>query len=216
MQQLEQSLQRLGTDHLDLWQVHECVYDNDPNRHYAPGGVLEALARAKAEGKVRFVGFTGHKHPRIHLGMLEKGFPFDTAQMPLNCFDASFRSFEQRVVPELVRRQMGVLGMKSLGGKGKPVEAGAVSADEALRYAMSIPGVSVTISGIDGMNVLEQNLAVAHGFRPMSEEERQALRDRVRPLAGDGHFELYKTTTFYDGKVGREQHEYPPHEDLPL
>jgi predicted aldo/keto reductase-like oxidoreductase len=178
--------------------------------------VLEALARAKTEGKVRFVGFTGHKHPRIHLGMLERGFPFDAAQMPLNGFDASFRSFEQRVLPELVRREMGVLGMKSLGGKGKPVEAGAVRADEALRYAMSIPGVSVTISGVDGMNVLEQNLAVAHGFVPMSEEERQAFRDRVRPLAGDGRFELYKTTTFFDGKVGREQHDYPSHEELPL
>jgi uncharacterized protein len=216
MLQLEQSLTRLQTDHLDLWQVHECVYDNDPERHYAQGGVLEALTRAKADGKVRFVGFTGHKHPRIHLGMLEKGFPFDTAQMPLNCFDAGFASFEQRVVPELVRRGMGVLGMKSLGGHGKAVLAGVVRAEEALRYAMSVPGVSVTISGIDGMGVLEQNLAVARGFRPMSEEERQALRDRVRPLAADGHFELYKTTTFFDGKVGRDQHDYPPHEDLPL
>lgn len=216
MQQLEQSLQRLQTDHLDLWQVHECVYDNDPERHYEKGGVLEALARAKAEGKARFVGFTGHKHPRIHLAMLEGGFPFDTAQMPLNCFDASFRSFEQRVVPELARRGMGVLGMKSLGGKGKAVEAGVVSAEEALRYAMSIPGVSVTISGIDGMNVLEQNLGVARGFHPMTEEERQALRDRVRPMAGDGRFELYKTTTYFDGKVGREEHDYPPHEELPL
>jgi aryl-alcohol dehydrogenase-like predicted oxidoreductase len=216
MLQLEQSLVRLQTDHFDLWQVHECVYDNDPERHYARGGVLEALTRAKADGKVRFVGFTGHKHPRIHLDMLEKGFPFDTAQMPLNCFDASFASFEQRVVPELVRRGMGVLGMKSLGGNGKPVLAGVVRAEEALRYAMSVPGVSVTVSGIDGMAVLEQNLAVARGFRPMSEEERQALRDRVRPLAADGHFELYKTTTFFDGKVGREQHDYPPHEELPL
>jgi hypothetical protein len=111
---------------------------------------------------------------------------------------------------------MGVLGMKSLGGNGKPVLAGVVRAEEALRYAMSVPGVSVTVSGIDGMAVLEQNLAVARGFRPMSEEERQALRDRVRPLAADGHFELYKTTTFFDGKVGREQHDYPPHEELPL
>jgi aryl-alcohol dehydrogenase-like predicted oxidoreductase len=216
MQQLEQSLTRLQTDHVDLWQVHECVYDNDPDRHYAKGGVLEALSRAKADGKVRFVGFTGHKHPRIHLGMLESGFPFDTAQLPLNCFDASFSSFEQRVVPELVRRGMGVLGMKSLGGQGKAVLAGVVRAEEALRYAMSVPGVSMTISGVDGMGVLEQNLAVARGFQPMSEEERQALRERVRPQAADGHFELYKTTTFFDGKIGRQEHGYPPHEELPL
>jgi uncharacterized protein len=216
MAQLEESLRRLQTDHLDLWQVHECVYDNDPERHYAVGGVLDALAQAKRQGKVRFVGFTGHKDPRIHLEMLERGYPFDTAQMPLNAFDAGFRSFEQRVVPELRRRGMGVIGMKSLGGQGKPVTAGVVSPDEAIRYAMSIPGVSVTVSGIDSMAVLAQNLAVAQGFVPMSDMERQALRARLASAAADGHFELYKTTTYFDGKVGREQHGYPPHESLPL
>ncbi len=101
MQQLDESLRRLRTDHLDLWQVHECVYDDDPELHFAPGGVIEALDEAKRQGKVRFVGFTGHKDPAIHLDMLARGFPFDTVQMPLNCFDASFRSFEQRVLPEL-------------------------------------------------------------------------------------------------------------------
>jgi aryl-alcohol dehydrogenase-like predicted oxidoreductase len=214
--QLEDSLRRLGTDHLDLWQVHECVYDNDPERHYAAGGVLDALARAKEQGKVRFVGFTGHKDPKIHLEMLERGFAFDTAQMPLNAFDAGFRSFEQQVVPELVRRRMGVIGMKSLGGQGLPVLQGAVAPEEAIRYAMSIPGVSVTVSGVDSMEVLTQNLALARGFTPMPEAERRALRARLADAAADGHFELYKTTTYFDGKVGREQHGYPPHESLPL
>jgi aryl-alcohol dehydrogenase-like predicted oxidoreductase len=214
--QLDDSLRRLGTDHLDLWQVHECVYDNDPERHYAAGGVLDALARAKEQGKVRFVGFTGHKDPKIHLEMLQRGFAFDTAQMPLNAFDAGFRSFEQQVVPELVRRRMGVIGMKSLGGHGQPVLQGAVTPEEAIRYAMSIPGVSVTVSGIDSMEVLAQNLAIARGFTRMAEVERRALRARVADAAADGHFELYKTTTYYDGKVGREQHGYPPHETLPL
>ncbi len=133
MAQLEDSLRRLRTDHLDLWQVHECVYDNDPERHHVAGGVLEALSRAKQQGKVRFVGFTGHKDPRIHLEMLERGFAFDTVQMPLNCFDATFHSFEQRVVPVAVGRGLGVIGMKSMGGKGDAVRAGVVRADEALR-----------------------------------------------------------------------------------
>jgi aryl-alcohol dehydrogenase-like predicted oxidoreductase len=216
MAQLEESLRRLGTDHLDLWQVHECVYDNDPEHHYAAGGVLEALARAKQQGKVRFVGFTGHKDPRIHLEMIQRGFAFDTAQMPLGCFDATFRSFEQQVVPVAASRGIGVIGMKSMGGMGQAVSAGVVRADEALHYAMSVPGVSVTVSGIDSMAVLNQNLAVARGFTPMSDAERGALRDRVAFAASDGRFEHYKTTTYFDGKVGREQHGYPAHEELPL
>jgi aryl-alcohol dehydrogenase-like predicted oxidoreductase len=216
MAQLEDSLRRLRTDHLDLWQVHECVYDNDPERHYAAGGVLEALSRAKQQGKVRFVGFTGHKDPRIHLEMLERGFAFDTVQMPLNCFDATFHSFEQRVVPIAVGRGLGLIGMKSMGGKGDPVRAGVVRADEALRYAMSVPGVAVTVSGVDSMAVLKQNLAVARGFTPMSDAQRTALLERAAPHGADGRFELYKTTTYFDGKVGREQHDYPPHEELPL
>jgi aryl-alcohol dehydrogenase-like predicted oxidoreductase len=216
MAQLEESLRRLGTDHLDLWQVHECVYDNDPERHYAPGGVLDALARAKQQGKVRFVGFTGHKDPRIHLDMIQRGFAFDTAQMPLSCFDASFRSFETQVVPVATSRGLGVIGMKSMGGLGLSVRAGVVRAEEALRYAMSVPGVSVTVSGVDSIAVLNQNLAVARGFTPMTDAERGALRDRVAPSASDGRFEHYKTTTYFDGKVGREQHGYPAHEELPL
>ena len=209
MRQLEESLRRLKTDHLDLWQVHECVYHNDPARHFARGGVIEALGRAKREGKVRFVGFTGHKSPLILLGMLSHGYPFDTCQLPLNVFDATFRSFETAVLPELARRGVAALGMKSLGGEGEGVKKKVVGAEDALRYAMSLP-VSTTISGIDSMRVLRQNLRVARGFRPMTARQMAALRRRCAPMAADGRFELYKTTGKHEGPVGRKQHGYPP------
>ena len=215
MEQLEESLKRLRTDHLDLWQIHEVIYENDPDQHFAKGGVVEALDEAKRQGKVRFVGFTGHKNPAIHLKMLAYDYPFDTVQMPLNCFDATFRSFEQLVLPELQRRGIAALGMKSLGGDGQPIQHGVVSADEALRYVMSLP-VASTICGIDSMDVLRQNVAIARRFRPMSPEQMQTLRDRCKASAADGHLELFKTTKKYDGGVGREQHGYPPPEQLPL
>ena len=215
MQQLEESLKRLGTDHLDLWQIHEVIYENDPDLHFAKGGVVEALDEAKKQGKVRFVGFTGHKSPAIHLKMLAHDYPFDSVQMPLNCFDANFRSFEQQVLPELQRRGIAALGMKSLGGDGQPIQYGVVRAEEALRYAMSLP-VATTVCGIDSLDVLHQNVGIARGFKPMSPQEMQAFRERCRPSSGDGHLELFKTTKKYDGKVGREQHGYPPPEQLPL
>jgi len=209
MRQLTQSLRRLKTDHLDLWQVHECVYPNDPVRHFASGGVIEALVEAKERGLVRYVGFTGHKAPEIHLEMMAHDFPFDSVQMPLNCFDASFRSFEQRVLPEARRRELAVLGMKSMGGEGDAVSKRVVTAEEALRYAMSLPGVTTTISGIDSMRVLRQNVRIAQDFSPMSAEEMQALRDRVSGMAADGRFELYKSTAKHEGDVGRKQHGFP-------
>ncbi len=215
MQQLEDSLRRLKTDHLDFWQIHECVYFNDPDWHFAKGGVVEALDEAKKAGKARFVGFTGHKDPRIHLKMLSHGYPFDSIQMPLNCFDASYRSFERMVLPEATGRGMAVFGMKSLCGGGQPVIDMPITVQEALRYAMSLP-VSVTISGIDSLDVLHQNLAVARGFQPYAEQEMDQLRQRCAPAAGDGHFELYKSTKKFDGAVGRKQHSYPPSEELPL
>lgn len=215
MQQLEESLKRLRTEHLDLWQIHEVIYYNDPDLHFAKGGVVEALTQAKKQGKVRFVGFTGHKHPSIHLRMLEHNYPFDTVQMPLNCFDGTYRSFEQQVLPEVQRRGMAALGMKSLGGDGQPLLHGVVSVDEALRYAMSLP-VATTISGIDSVSVLRQNLAIARGFRPMSPPDMEALRQRCATIAADGHLELYKTTMKYDADVGREQHGYLPMDQLPL
>src|SRR6266850_3582753 len=215
MQQLEESLTRLRTDHLDLWQIHEVIYENDPDLHFAKGGVIEALDEAKKQGKVRFVGFTGHKNPTIHLKMLAHDYPFDTVQMPLSCFDGTYRSFEQQVLPELERRGIAALGMKSLGGDGQPILHGVVGAEEALRYAMSLP-VATTISGIDSLAVLRQNLAIARGFKPMTPDEMQALRERSKSFAADGHLELYKSTKKYDGAVGREQHGYPPPEQLPL
>jgi predicted aldo/keto reductase-like oxidoreductase len=215
MQQLEESLKRLGTDHLDLWQIHEVIYENDPDLHFAKGGVIEALDDAKKQGKVRFVGFTGHKSPAIHLRMLAHDYPFDTVQMPLNCFDATYRSFEQQVLPELQRRGIAALGMKSLGGDGQPIQYGVVRAEEALRYAMSLP-VATTICGIDSLDVLHQNVGIARGFKPMSPPEMQALRERCRSASGDGHLELFKTTKKYDGKVGREQHGYPTIAELPI
>jgi aryl-alcohol dehydrogenase-like predicted oxidoreductase len=213
MRQLQQSLRRLKTDHLDLWQVHECVYPNDPERHFAPGGVMEALIEAKERGLVRYVGFTGHKLPEIHLEMLRHGFPFDSVQMPLNCFDATFRSFELLVLPEAQRQGLAVLGMKSMGGEGDAVRRKAVTAEESLRYAMSLP-VTTTVSGIDSMRVLRQNVRIASGFTPMSEGEMVALRRRVAALAADGRYELYKSTAKHEGDVGRKQHGFPLQEDV--
>ncbi len=214
MHMLEESLRRLRTDHLDVWQIHEVVYDNDPDLIFAPNGAAEALLQAKKDGKVRFVGFTGHKDPSIHLKALSHGFPFDTVQMPLNPFDATFRSFESHVLPEALRQGLAVFGMKSMGGSGEMIKNGGITPDEALRYAMSLP-VTTTISGIDSMDVLKQNLAVALNFAPLSETSMKELRNRCRSEAADGHMELFKTTTMYDGKIGREQHGYPSTEEMP-
>jgi uncharacterized protein len=214
MRMLEESLKRLQTDHLDVWQIHEVIYESDPELIFRPNGAIEALEAAKQQGKARFVGFTGHKDPSIHLRMLAHNFPFDTVQMPLNCFDASFRSFEQRVLPEVNRRGIAPLGMKSMGGSGEMVKSGAVTAQEALRYAMSLP-VAVTISGMEAPWVVKQNLEVAASFRPLSAAEMQALRDRCKPDAADGRWELFKTTKKYDGNLGRSQHGFPSADELP-
>lgn len=164
---------------------------------------------------MRFVGFTGHKDPSIHLKMLSHDFPFDTVQMPLNCVDATFRSFESNVLPEVNRRGMAAFGMKSLGGSGELVREGAVIVTVGLRYAMSLP-VAVTISGIDSLNVLHQNLKVARGFQPFSSAEMQAIRNGRRVDAADGHMELFKTTKKYDGDLGREMHGFPSSAELPV
>jgi aryl-alcohol dehydrogenase-like predicted oxidoreductase len=215
MQQLEESLKRLRTDHLDLWQIHEVVYENDPELVFRDGGAIEALDQAKRQGKTRFVGFTGHKHPSIHLKMLSYNYPFDAVQMPLNCFDATFRSFEEHVLPEVVDRGMAALGMKSMGGGGQPILHGIVTPQEALRYAMSLP-VATTISGIDSLAVLHQNLAIARGFEPMTPDDMDQLRRDCAAQASDGHLELYKMTKKYDGAEGRKQHGYPSQQELPM
>jgi len=215
MRQLEQSLRRLRTDHLDLWQIHECVYHNDPIRHFARGGVAEALEQAKAQGKVRYVGFTGHKDPEIHLRMLSSGFPFDACQLPLNGFDAGFRSFQARVLPELARRNIAPIGMKSLGGDGRVIRKKAARVDDALRYAMSLP-VCTTVSGIDSIKVLRQNLRIAREFIAMSVMERKAYERSLAGSVEDGRFELYKTTAEHEGEVGRKQHGFPSQQEVAL
>ena len=208
LKMLDESLRRLQTDHLDLWQVHGVCFDNDPELAYAKGGVLEALDQAKRQGKARFVGFTGHKDPAIHLDMIRRGYPFDAVQMPLNCLDATFRSFEEQVLPEVTRRGIAALGMKPMGGTAGAVKSGLVTAEEMLRYAMSLP-VATTIAGMDSLDVLRQNLRVARGFTPMTAAEMRALRDRCAEAAGDGRYEPYKLSLKFDNPQARWAHGFP-------
>ena len=213
MQQLEDSLRRLQTDHLDLWQIHEVAFENDPENHFAPGGATEALLKAKEQGKVRYIGFTGHKSPHLHKRMLSHDFPFDSVQMPLNPFDATFRSFQKEILPMLNERNIAALGMKSLGGTGEMINKGVLKPEEALAYAMSLP-VTVTISGMDSLEVLYQNLAIAGGFQPMPEDERKKLEARCEPMASDGRFELIKVTAKFEGDEGRKQHGFPLQKEM--
>jgi predicted aldo/keto reductase-like oxidoreductase len=198
--QLDECLRRLGTDVIDLVQHHEVIRYEDPYRIFDPEGAQAALLEAREAGKIRFIGFTGHKDPQIHLHTLqvadEHGFTFDTVQMPLNVMDAHFRSFEKRVLPELTRRGIGVLGMKSMGD-GIILKSGAVSAPECLRYALSLP-TSVVITGIDSMEVLEQAVRAATDFTPMSGAEIEALLARTRQPSATGEFELFKTSSIFD------------------
>jgi aryl-alcohol dehydrogenase-like predicted oxidoreductase len=211
MRMLEESLRRYQTDHLDCWQIHGVCFEDEPRRYRLPGGALEALDLAKRQGKTHFVGFTGHKNPAIHLRMLATGYPFDSVQMPLNPFDWHFRSFEKKVLPELVKRDLARLGMKPMQGHGDAITRGVVTAGELLRYAMSLP-VTVTISGSDSLEVLRQNVAVADSFKPLSEPEMQAIRDKVAPAAADGRFEMYKVSLQFDNPVARRNHGFLPDE----
>jgi aryl-alcohol dehydrogenase-like predicted oxidoreductase len=208
LQMLEQSLRRLQTDHLDLWQIHGVTFDNDPDLFIRPNGAAEALTQAKKQGKIRFAGFTGHKDPSIHLKMLATGFAFDSVQMPLNPFDSHFHSFERQVLPELNRRGIAALGMKPLQGHGDAILKGAISAEDALRYAMSLP-VTTTITGIDKPEILQQNLRIAQNFKPMEPAEMQRVRDSVKQYATDGRFELYKVSLKFDNPEARLAHEFP-------
>lgn len=214
MQMLEESLTRLRTDHIDVWQVHEVIYYNDPEKASEAEGVLEALTAAKQQGKVRFVGFTGHKNPSIHLDMLKRGFAFDTIQFPINPFDPSYRSFEKEVLPVAMQKGMAVFSMKSMGGSGEPIVHGALTPTEALSYAMSVPGVSTTISGMESMAVLDQNLRILAGFKPLDEKQMNELREQGKRF-NDGRYELFKSSMKYDGEIGRQQHNFPTIEKLP-
>jgi len=209
MQMLEQSLRRYQTDHFDLWQIHGVGWENDPDLFIRPGGAADALTKAKEQGKVRFVGFTGHKDANVHKKMLDTGFPFDSVQMPLNPFDANFPiSFQKTVLPILNQKGIAALGMKPLSGHGEPITAGEFTAEEGLRYAMSLP-VATTITGMEKIEVLRQNLKIAQGFTPMSAEEMRALEARTREAAGDARFELYKVSLKFDNPQARMAHDFP-------
>ncbi len=199
-EQIDESLRRLQTDVIDLIQHHEVIRMEDPDRIFAEGGAQEAVAAARQAGKVRYIGFTGHKDPAVHLRMLdvarEHGFKFDTAQMPLNVLDAHFRSFEKNVVPVLVRAGIGVLGMKSMGD-GLVLKSKTATPAECLRYALSLP-TSVVITGIDSMDILKQDLEVVKTFKPFTERETADLLARTAKVAAKGTFERFKTTNGFD------------------
>jgi len=200
-QQLDESLQRLQTDHLDVLQFHEVIRMNDPERIFAPGGGMEAVVEAQKAGKVRFIGFTGHKSPDVHLKMLEtaagRHFRFDTVQMPLNVMDAHFNSFQQKVLPVLVKEEIGVLGMKPIGD-GLIFRSNTVAPPDCLRYALNLP-TSVVITGCDSLPILQQALDVVKNFKPLSQTEVAALLEKSVHAAQDGQFEGYKTTHNFDG-----------------
>ena len=200
--QLEQSLRRLQTEMIDLVQIHEVIRPDDAEKCFAAGGCVEALVAAQKAGKLRFIGFTGHKDPDIHRHMLDVAranrFQFDTVQMPINVLDAHYRSFEREVMPVALEDGVAILGMKPMGA-GLILESGAATAEECLRYAMSVPGVNVTITGCDSEGVLEQALYLAVNFQPMPEEERHALLERTKPAAQGGKWEKFKTTHQFDG-----------------
>lgn len=205
--QLEESLRRLQTDHIDLLQFHEVIRDTDPDRVFAKDGGMEAVLEAKKQGKVRYIGFTGHKSPEIHNKMLETAFAhqftFDAVQMPLNVMDAHYDSFEKKTLPILVKHGIGVLGMKPMGD-AIILNSKTVSPVECLHYAMNLP-TSVVITGCDSMDILQQALAAARSFKPISDGEVAALLAKTSPAATKGEYELYKTTHNFDGTYHNPQ-----------
>jgi predicted aldo/keto reductase-like oxidoreductase len=200
LRQLDESLRRLATDRIDLVQHHEVIRFDDPHRIFHAEGANAALIEARKAGKIRYIGFTGHKDPRIHLHTLEvakeNGFSFDTVQMPLNVMDAHYRSFEKLVLPELVKQKIGVLGMKSIAN-GIILKSGTVTAVECLHYALSLP-TSVVITGCDSMKVLDQALDAVHTFQPLTAAQREALLSKTRTAAARGEFEPFKTSSIFD------------------
>src|SRR6266567_8976765 len=205
--QLDESLKRLEVDYIDLVQHHEIIRFDDPHRIFHPEGANAALVEARNAGKIRYVGFTGHKDPRIHLHTLEvaeeNGFKFNTVQMPLNVMDAHYRSFEKLVLPELVKLQIGILGMKSMAN-GILLKSKTVTPIECLHYALNLP-TSVVITGIDSMEILDQAFAAAESFHPLSNDEREALLAKTREAAVNGYFEPFKTSSIFDSTAENPQ-----------
>ncbi|MDI9431378.1 MAG: aldo/keto reductase [Planctomycetota bacterium] len=204
MQHLEDSLRRLRTDVIDLWQFHEVVYDKDPEMIFAPGGGIEAADLAKKQGKVRFIGFTGHRDPMLHLKMLAYGYPWDAVQMPMNVFDPHYKSFQQHVLPVLVRRGIGVIAMKTMAS-GHVLRANVTTPAEALDYIWSQP-VSTIVSGMESEALIEANVASARAFEPMSAVAQAELLEKTKQAALTGAFEPFKTAPNFDGAVGRRLH----------
>lgn len=206
-QQIDESLQRLQTDHVDLMQFHEVIRLEDPDRIFAEGGAMEAMLAAQKAGKVRFIGFTGHKDPYVHLRMLDearrRNFHFDAVQMPLNVMDAHFRSFTREVLPVLVREGIAPLGMKCFGDHFI-LDSNTVQPIEALHYCLNLP-IAVQITGIDSPQILDQALEAARTFKPLSQAQVAGLLDRTRAAALGGRYELYKTTTHFDGTAHNPQ-----------
>ena len=198
--QLDESLKRLQTDRIDLVQHHEVLRYEDPHRIFDPEGAHAALVEAQRAGKIRYLGFTGHKDPHIHLHMIEvayaNGVVFDAVQMPLNVMDAHYRSFARHVLPRLVHDETGVLGMKSMGN-GLILRSGVVTPTECLHYALNLP-TSVVITGVESMERLDQACAATESFRPMSDAEVQAILAKTKPAASRGEFELFKTSSIFD------------------
>ena len=205
--QIEQSLLRLKTDHIDLLQIHEVIRMTDPEQAFQPGNVVDVLQQARKEGKIRFLGFTGHKSPEIHMHMIETavqhGFQFDTVQMPVNALDHHYDSFGQRVIPLAQKHGIAVLGMKPLSN-GAILKTNTISAVEALHYAMSVP-VTVTITGCESLANLEQALSVARNFKPMSDQQKIAVLQKTAPVSTSGKFEDYKSSHVYDGTYNNPQ-----------
>jgi len=207
MVKLEESLRRLQTDYLDLWQIHEVVWPDDPDRIFAPGGAAEAMLRAKEQGKVRFIGFTGHKDPAIFERMLAQGFPWDTLQMPVNALDAHYQSFQARILPLAQAQGIGVIGMKSLAG-GHLLKGTDLTPQEAIAYALSQPIASLCV-GVDSMDVLEQDLAIGRGFAPLPAEAQAAILAKSTPHAAGGRWEPFKTSHDFEGDEARKEHGLP-------
>ena len=205
--QINESLRRLQTDRIDLLQFHEVIRDTDPGRIFAAGGALEAVLEAQKAGKIRYIGFTGHKSPDIHLQMLavasKHGFTFDTVQMPLNVMDAHFDSFEKKVLPVLLKNDIAVLGMKPMGDHFI-LESKTATPVECLHYAMNLP-ISVVITGCDSLPILQQALQAARSFRPMNSSQVAALLAKTAKAAEAGQFELYKTSHHFDGTYANPQ-----------
>jgi predicted aldo/keto reductase-like oxidoreductase len=193
---------------VDLWQFHEINYANDADWIFSSGGAAEAARAALAAGKVRYVGFTGHKDPAYLLAMLDHDFPWASAQMPVNVLDASFKSFIGGVIPRAVERGIAVIGMKSLGGSGQLVTRAGIAVEDCLRFALSQP-IATLVCGMESTADIDQDVAVARNFRPMSAEEQQALIARTREVASDGRYEWFKTTQYFDSAPHRQQHGFP-------